>query len=568
MKKMKININRKPISSQEIGNMQDFGSVIKGAEVVALPFYKKWWFMGGVGTVIIVSIIISALTFNNSKPNAKQVAEQPTPANPILETPQNITETSTNSSNAGFTSIWVNSGEAKTHALSNETELSIAPYNFIDANGNKVEGTVEIRYREVATTKGTLIDDAIPVTYSSESENNQLAYAGIYEVKCFKDGQQVFTQPKYPISIQQKTQNVYVASNTTSTNRISDDVLLENSSQLTPAKTNLIVNKEVVQIDNASETTTNSKNENKEEFSNGLEVANDELSATIEVESGKTGIIAKKPSFNISYPIDPNDSLNIALENIVEEIKQLETQVFKKPFKMEDAKQNFTLKFDSSEHPELSVFNETIFGVANETHFTPALYKYKWKVAQLSKKSTHTEGTDSIIYGDSYVLQLSNATYIGEELFYKDVKIAIEHKPWYKRLWSDIKSLFSRERATTTSKKDNINPDENVKRSFTSHTDKTIRIIPIDSSQYYYQRSDYRSPVSFEIFPVLSDEQYAKAMDEYKKETKQHKKLLAEKKQQEKDIRDAIKKRRQKLINTHRKKIEIYMGLTKNTGLQ
>lgn len=549
---MKININRKPISSQEIGDMQDFGSVLKGAEATTSPFYKKWWFMGGVGMAIIVSIVAAALTFNNySMPNT-QVAAKPTPVNPKNISAQNTAIISPKEDNH----FWVESGTAKGFTINNGSTIEIPKSHFVYSNGETVNGNVEVKYFSDNNDKEQITENSSYYTSKKTLETAtpaKLSSTKIQGLQYWKNGQQVFTQANSPVilSYNEGKKTHSIAFNNLVSSESKEGYTKATVKSNTPLAINSIEKEELI----ASPTNKAPKKlvSKKETVDN--EIANTDNSNQTKQEENQLGNKFKKPSFNISYPVDPNDSLNIALEKITNELKVLKSQSFKKPLKMEKAKQNFTMKFDSKAHPELATYDETIFGVADEALFTPALYKYKWQTVIVTQNDTDA---------NSYTLQLSNATYIGEELFELEAKIT-KNESWLTKLLSNFKNFFTKKKNTIS-----INKKEKilVKDSLKTVSDKSIRIIPTDSSQYYYQRSDYRSPVLFKVFPVLSDEQYATALKKYEAKLEQHKKLVLEKQKEEKDIRDAINERRRKRISAHRRKIEIYMGLTEDTDLQ
>ncbi len=542
------------MSSQEIGEMQNFDSVLKGAEAAALPFYKKWWFAAGTGIAVIATIIVSVSALNNTKPNTPATTE-PVPVNSMPVTVNQNTEKTAVTEETAFSTFWVESGNMKTYAIDNDLELIIPASNFVDEENNEVNGKIEIRYRETNITNNSIVE-------AQQSSDLSRKQAGVYyepksnkyfEVLCFKNNKKVFTSTHKPIIIQRREDNnkktpetlVYaVNSLSTSSVEVTDEVTKTQLSKTDTKKTN--------------------KKKDKPVYTTNKNIINTRTDNTLVIGDNAVTIKDKKPSFNISYPVDPNDPLNKALENITVEIEQLKIQAPVPPLKMDADKQNFTLKFDSELHPELDYLNETILGVADESQFTPALYKYKWEIATISKK-TANPNSDSNTFRDSYIIQLKKATYIGEELFYTDIKTTATRKPWYKRLWDDIKSIFTKTKVEDA--QETKAPVESKPKKV-KYTDGAIRLVPVDSSQYYYQRSDYRSPVSFEVIPVLSDEQYAIAIEEYKEKLLLYNKLLEEKQQKEKEIREAIKKRREERISSHRRKIEIYMGLSKDTGLQ
>lgn len=512
MKKFKININRKPISNQEIGDMQDFGSVLKGAQAAALPFYKKWWFMGGAGIAIIVSIIVAAITLNNRMPNT-QVAAAPAPVSPIIETTttqEAFIQPAFKGFDVDFTSFWVESGKANTHTITSGTEINIAPCHFMDAEGNTVQGNVEIKYREMNDPVDFAVS-GIPMTYDSAGQKYTFESAGMFELQGWKDGKQVFINPDCPITINQKT-----VSTNGKFNMYYLDTAKRNWKYI--GKPNWV----------------------KEKSKNDVERA----------DLFEAGTTTDKTPYTFSYPVDANDSLNKALEDILTDIVQLETKAPKAPHKLEDSKQNFTIEFDAEQFAEFEPFTNTTFGVVDEKNFTPALYKYKWSVAKIeyANQVAQKEGQDSIATDGSLILSLANSTYIGDKIIADGNTLGdgVKDKhPWYLKVWRSIQKLFGKNHTQQSTN----NRQNEPKSTFSNNTTakkkakRTFTLIPVDSSQYFYQRSDFRSPVSFKILPVLSEEQYAAAMADFEEKMKEHKKLVQQKKEKEEEIRKAIKER-------------------------
>jgi len=103
-------------------------------------------------------------------------------------------------------SFIVNGNEGGEIALVNGTIINIPPKCFIDANGNIVEGDVNIEYREFHHAED-VITSGIPMTYSEGSEEGFLITAGMMELRGsdsegnelrFADGKEaVFNMPSY-----------------------------------------------------------------------------------------------------------------------------------------------------------------------------------------------------------------------------------------------------------------------------------------------------------------------------------------------------------------------------------
>lgn len=515
--KMKINTNRKPISSQEIGKMQNFGSVMSGFEAATLPFYKKWWFVGGSGLAVIATIIIAVSAFNYNEPETTQ-AKNPVETTPVAEASeeqQAFIKPAFKGFDVDYTSFIVNSGKAKKYTMLSGSIISIPACHLLDEEGNAIQGEVEIRYREMNDPVDFAVS-GIPMTYDSARQKYVFESAGMFELQGVKNGKPVFINPECPITIEQKTVS-------------------------TEGKYNMYY------LD------TEKRNW---EFVGKPNWVKEDAVENEGAESASLNSIFSDTDAYISYPV-PNvkedkvvKALTKELESVIKEIEDIETQAPKPPVKMDDTKQNFTIEFDEKHFPELVPFTDITFGVVDAKNFTPALYKYKWANVELKHNpiSQGGNGGDSVVIEEGYTISLAREVYIGNEIAQLNKKtVTTDGKKygWWTRTWRSIMSFFGKKYPEFEAEE--ITITEEVLANTRIKLDESFRMIPVDSSQYYYQRSDFRSPVKFTVYPVLSDEQYATALANFENKLKDHQKLLEKKRWQEKELRESIKKREELL---------------------
>ncbi len=499
--KMKININRKPIDSHEIGRMQDFGAVMKGFGVATIPFYKKWWFATGSGVAVVGAIIIAVATLNN-KPDVETIVTESAPV-PVTQVAQAAEQEAFikpafKGFDVDFTSIWVNSGQAKSYALPSGTVLKIPACHFTNANGDAIQGKVEIRYREMNDGVDFAVS-GIPMTYDSAGQEYLFESAGMFEVQGWQNGQKVFVNPNCPITIEQKTVssdgkfNMYYLD---TVNRNWQFIGKPNWQTDPSATTKIVADADVI-------------------LSNGSE----------------------NHSFSFPSLHDTSDDLLMKLQK---EIDALEKTTWVEPKLMNVNNQNFTIEFDKNQFPEFEPFASTIFGVSDASKFSPALYKYSWNTAVLT-----VNPSEEAIGKNGYTLSLANSVYIGNEIprNRRTYDISFYSEPWYLRLLHTVQGWFGKKRKTNTTQNNRAPKTEEASDFTDSLPPSTFVLIPIDSTQYYYSGSGYRTPVSFTVYPVLDSADYEKAMADFDVRLKKHDALLKEKRAKEAKLKKEIARR-------------------------
>lgn len=168
--RIKININRTPLKSEEINNLQNFGSVLKGAKAFNTPFYKEGWFWGAAGTACVAAIVL-VLVFNGpanteaGAPKAQTSFIQPAMPGVDVE----------------FASFEVESGKADILQMPTGTRVLIPACPFVDKDGKEITGKVQIRFREFRDPVDFAIS-GIPMTYDSAGQQYIFESAGMFEI--------------------------------------------------------------------------------------------------------------------------------------------------------------------------------------------------------------------------------------------------------------------------------------------------------------------------------------------------------------------------------------------------
>ena len=87
MEERKINIDRKPLTSEEIASRRDFDSVLSGSKVFSKPpFYKTGWFTIGIAVIAVtVTTTVASLIIDGDEQNDQLAENSQTNSAPLIE---------------------------------------------------------------------------------------------------------------------------------------------------------------------------------------------------------------------------------------------------------------------------------------------------------------------------------------------------------------------------------------------------------------------------------------------------------------------------------------------------
>lgn len=508
--RIKINIDRTPIDSNSIGQMQDFGAVMKGYTAATLPFYKKWWFWGGTGVAVIGAAVIgvSAFNFKAEQPKPAEVAQVTTPVQQAAQPAQNeaFIKPAFKGFDVDFTSYTITSGEAKTITVQGGTTIEIPACLFLTADGKEVNGKVEIKYREMKDPVDFAVS-GIPMTYDSAGQKFVFESAGMFEIQGWKEGEQVLVNPACPITIKQKT----VAKHANFNNYYLDTVarnwqFLSNANwEKEPSETKR--NTELL-----------------------LPVADFEVRNT----TNKMTVNLDSVAFSHKEVADSKE-----IETKLAEIEELKKRKPQPPKTLNTAKTNFTLTADTINHPELAAFMRVTFEVdSTDKSFRPFVYNYFWRKVDISLKDS-VSGLLSMKLERGDVI--SDGFYEQDEEAMNRRDVQVKKQTWWERFVQSVRNLFIRKKTTVTSKKTK-DKKENKKPSDINHVggdsavydyvyNGNIRLLPLNQNEYAPLRYNLRNTNSIELLvhPILEGADYANAMDAFTVRLNEYNKLLAKK---------------------------------------
>ncbi len=226
-KKLKINIDRAGLSSQEIAARRNFETVLVQARAAKKPFYAKQGFIGGLLAGIILALL--CYRFYKSEPKPVQTLVAPVvmedstanfapkkvvvPDKPkelpvdsvvnvqILKPLKKALKTKGFSPDIPFTFYRVNTNQVSSFIHKGGTIVELPALSFRTVNEKRpVSGLVDIHYREFKDAYDILIA-GITMKYDTAGQKLHLQSAGMMEIKGFQDGEALEVVPGKKLKI-------------------------------------------------------------------------------------------------------------------------------------------------------------------------------------------------------------------------------------------------------------------------------------------------------------------------------------------------------------------------------
>jgi hypothetical protein len=100
----------------------------------------------------------------------------------------------------------VDAGAGFTFTSQHQSVVSIPTHAFVDKNGNKVTGKVDVKYREFYNYID-IFRSGIPMTFNSGNEEQQLESAGMFELTASKGNEPLYVNPENRIAVMMASMN-------------------------------------------------------------------------------------------------------------------------------------------------------------------------------------------------------------------------------------------------------------------------------------------------------------------------------------------------------------------------
>jgi hypothetical protein len=258
--------------------------------------------------------------------------------------------------NIPYTNYKINAANAAKLTLKTGSVINIPKNAFVDAEGKKIQGEVELRFREFHNPVDFFVA-GIPMTYDSAGVRYHFESAGMIEIVAFQNNKKINIAPEKSIDIELASKdkdpkhNLYVL-----------DTTKNNWSCLGKDKIVSTKNKE------------------------GNKAENPAIPGTVEKE------YKQLEEQQTTLQKEKETQLTTLQKTIAEPTK---------PVKALATKYNFNIDVDASEFPELSVYKGLLFQVGDENkNFNESSYNVVWDDASIK------EGTKK---GENYLLTLKKS---------------------------------------------------------------------------------------------------------------------------------------------------------------
>ncbi len=346
----KHNIDRKPLSTEEINRKQDFNAVLAGASGGGAKGgqgnggFNSWLYIAGSSILIIGAILTWTLLPSNKEEAIQRQVEQNIPetmprtqedSEDIVRAP--LVRLPVKEWDMAYSSHTLDAKKGGIISLESGTIIRIPGSCVVDENNQAVNGKVEYRFREFIDPIDIALS-GIPMHYDSAGTSYYFETAGMTELRAFQGGKELkmAAGKKVEITLKNEVKGAY----------------------------------NLYQLDEENgwlpKGSTQSKKEN----------------TTVQEPVVDNGKIEERPAPTFITPI--NDGVTA----IKSEISKLENEKPKAPQKATISRPTFNLEVDFKDFPELASFEKMLFEVAPEDKvFTQELYKVDWNNIELKRHS-------------------------------------------------------------------------------------------------------------------------------------------------------------------------------------
>lgn len=317
---IKFNTNRKNISDEAALKHKSFDKVMAGYNAMTTPFYKTLKFWAGSG-IAVTAIVVATLLLTNKPETKIESAVKPPIENLDIQ-------------NQTFS---VDASRDTVLVAESGSQINIKANSFLDKKGNPVQGNVDISYREFHDVVDIFLS-GIPMSYDSAGTEYHFESAGMFEIRGFKDHNEVFISDASPV-------NILLAS----------------------------------------------KQEGDRFNIYKLDDKNGDWSYLGKDTAGKLDILAPLVSEERDVRLPADEKIEKVIRQIENERKITTATAEKKPVeprKALDERHNLRIEVSEKEFPELALYKDLLFEVdKNDKTFKSELAKITWDEASVKKGS-------------------------------------------------------------------------------------------------------------------------------------------------------------------------------------
>jgi hypothetical protein len=356
----KFNLNRPAVPDEEINSHKDFGELVnkfkaesiqKARSDVSFLKSKKATYSAIIAGVTVICTVTYFAVFKKNPP--KQTAndtivtsQQNTSNTPQIKPNKAFIAPPISKLNVPYTSYKVKT-EQGAKIEHKQSKIYIPKNAFVNKQGQDIIGDVDIQYREFHD-QADIIASGIPMAYDSAGIKSTLESAGMFDIKGFQNGKQVYVNPKKAITVELASNNA--------TDKFNQYVLD------TIAKNWVYMKRDVIK----TEGTKGIEKIKGDKETEGFNLKTQQLQKQIDaippkIEAEKV-VYTKKVNL-LSKSVQPT-----------------------KPIKSTEGRPQFELDVNYKEFPELEAFKNAVFEVGAENkNYNAKLSEITWSSAEISE---------------------------------------------------------------------------------------------------------------------------------------------------------------------------------------
>lgn len=211
----KFNLDRPKVSDDEINKHKDFNNLVKQfkeqsiqkarSDVNFLKNKKATYATVIAGLAVICTVTYFTVFKNNTNKqttsNDKTTTLEQKHSNTTTTAKKAFVAPPVKKLNVPYSTYKVNSSKGGEIAHHTASKIKVPKNAFVNKKGEDIIGDVEIQYREMHD-QAEIIASGIPMTYDSAGTQYHFESAGMFDVRGFQNGEEVFIKHNKPVTVE------------------------------------------------------------------------------------------------------------------------------------------------------------------------------------------------------------------------------------------------------------------------------------------------------------------------------------------------------------------------------
>lgn len=352
-------LDRPKVSDEEIEKHKDFDNLVKQFKEQSIQKArsdvnflknKKITYSAVIAGVVVICTVTYFTVFKNNPPkeltNDKIITTQQNQSSQT-KSPKAFIAPPSKKMNVPYTSYKINATKGGEITHHTQSKIKIPAKAFVNKQGQDIVGDVEIKYREFHD-QADIIASGIPMQYDSVGHQYHFESAGMFDIRGYQNGEQVFIKPDKPISVEMSSRQI-----SDRYNQYVLDTIAKNWTYI------------------------------KKDHPNGISEERLMTSASHNSENELNSPKLKELDKKIKSIPPKIDSVKVSYSKKIDALPK-----FSEPGKPAKAsgKPQFELDVDYKDYPELAAFKNAVFEVGGENNnYNKELHQITWSSADISE---------------------------------------------------------------------------------------------------------------------------------------------------------------------------------------